>query len=229
MADDREARRKERDARGKRGGEVDNEDEARAKREEKERKKAEVRMRLEEAAKAKKGVKKGFLNPERKRKLRTLLMKKAADDMKAEQERKAQERRRILEERIGHDQHSGTNDEKALADICKRYHDRIRELEDSRYDLEVKVRAKDYELNELTIQVNDLRGKFVKPTLKKVSKYETKFSKMEKAKGETTAVDFRSNLKSTGINKFAMEEEDPKDKAKPDWAAKKGEEGEVEA
>lgn len=226
MADDREARRKERDARGKRGGEGDNEDEAKAKREEKERKKAEVRMRLEEAAKAKKGVKKGFLNPERKRKLRTLLMKKAADDMKMEQERKAQERRRILEERIGNDQHSGASDEKALADICKRYHDRIRELEDSRYDLEVKVRAKDYELNELTIQVNDLRGKFVKPTLKKVSKYETKFSKMEKkAEG---AVDFRSNLKSTGINKFAMDEEEVKDKTKPDWAAKKGE-GEVEA
>jgi len=186
-------------------------------------------MRLEEAAKAKKGVKKGFLNPERKRKLRTLLMKKAADDMKAEQERKAQERRRILEERIGADKHSGLSDEKSLTEICKKYHDRIRELEDSRYDLEVKVRAKDYELNELTIQVNDLRGKFVKPTLKKVSKYETKFSKMEKAKAEGAGtVDFRSNLKSTGINKFAMEEEDTKDKTKPDWAGKKGE-GEVEA
>ena len=48
--------------------------EARAKREEKDRKKAEVRMRLEEAAKAKKGVKKGFLNPERKRKLRVRYM-----------------------------------------------------------------------------------------------------------------------------------------------------------
>lgn len=226
MSDDREARRKERDARSKRGGEGDNEEEARAKREEKDRKKAEVRMRLEEAAKAKKGVKKGFLNPERKRKLRTLLMKKAADDMKAEQERKAQERRRILEERIGSDLHSSVSDEKALTDICKRYHDRIRELEDSRYDLEVKVRAKDYELNELTIQVNDLRGKFVKPTLKKVSKYETKFKNLEKK--PEGAVDFRSNLKSTGINKFAIDEEDVKDKTKPDWAAKKGE-GEVEA
>lgn len=27
------------------------------------------------------------------------------------------------------------------------------------------------QINELTIQVNDLRGKFVKPSLKKVSKY----------------------------------------------------------
>ncbi|XP_055333275.1 troponin I 4-like [Paramacrobiotus metropolitanus] len=226
MSDDRDARRSARDARRGQASQEETEDEARAKREEKERKKAEVRKRLEEASKAKKGVKKGFLNPERKRKLRTLLMKKAADDMKAEQERKAQERRRILEERIGADQHNGVDSESHLKEVCKKYHDRIRELEETRYDLEVKVRAKDYELNELTIQVNDLRGKFVKPTLKKVAKYETKFSKMEK-KGEAGAVDFRSNLKSTGINKFALEEE-TKDKTKPEWAAKKEEEA-VEA
>ena len=73
-------------------------------------------------------------------------MKKAAEDMKAEQERKGQERRRILEERIGSDKHSQANDESALADVCKAYHERIRTLEESRYDLEVKVRAKDYEV-----------------------------------------------------------------------------------
>jgi len=223
----REARQRAREGRGG-GGSGESEEEARAKREEKERKKAEVRKRLEEASKAKK-VKKGFLNPERKRKLRTLLMKKAADDMKAEQERKAQERRRILEERIGNDQHGHLNDEASLKEICKKYHERVRALEESRYDLEVKVRAKDYELNELTIQVNDLRGKFVKPTLKKVSKYETKFSKMEK-KSEAGAVDFRSTLKSTGISKFAIEEDTKTDKTKPEWAAKKAEgDAEVEA
>ena len=43
--------------------------EEKRKREEKERKKQEVRKRLEEAAKAKKG-KKGFMTPERKKKLR---------------------------------------------------------------------------------------------------------------------------------------------------------------
>lgn len=41
---------------------------------EKERKKAEVRARLEEAARAKKG-KKGFMTPERKRKLRVSVAK----------------------------------------------------------------------------------------------------------------------------------------------------------
>ncbi|GAU91031.1 hypothetical protein RvY_03362 [Ramazzottius varieornatus] len=219
-----EERRRDREARSRKG--EDSAEDAASKQAEKDRKKAEVRQRLEEAAKAKKGVKKGFLNPERKRKLRALLMKKAAEDMKAEQERKGQERRRILEERIGSDKHSSANDENTLAEVCKAYHERIRALEESRYDLEVKVRAKDYEINELTIQVNDLRGKFVKPTLKKVSKYESKMT----VKKSDAAVDFRSTLKSTGINKFAMDDDTKVDKTKPDWAAgaKKGDE-EVEA
>lgn len=82
------------------------------------RKRAEVRARMEEASKAKK-AKKGFMTPERKKKLRVsvsqkwdsimiccirfqlLLRKKAAEELKKEQERKAAERRRIIEERCG--------------------------------------------------------------------------------------------------------------------------------
>lgn len=48
-------------------------EEERKKIEERERKKAEVRARLEEAARAKKG-KKGFMTPERKKKLRVSLL-----------------------------------------------------------------------------------------------------------------------------------------------------------
>lgn len=100
-----------------------------AKQAEIERKRAEVRKRMEEASKAKK-AKKGFMTPERKKKLRVsiyrlphiknelekkfqnffahflfieqlLLRKKAAEELKKEQERKAAERRRIIEERCG--------------------------------------------------------------------------------------------------------------------------------
>merc|ERR1712107_565032 len=44
--------------------------------------------------------KKGFMTPERK-KLRTLLRKKAAEELKKEQERKAGERLRVIAERCG--------------------------------------------------------------------------------------------------------------------------------
>lgn len=99
-----------------------------AKQAEIDRKRAEVRKRMEEASKAKK-AKKGFMTPDRKKKLRVsvtlfigcagynveptvftrsiviplqlLLRKKAAEELKKEQERKAAERRRIIEERCG--------------------------------------------------------------------------------------------------------------------------------
>ena len=43
--------------------------------------------------------------------------------------------------------------------IAKDMWERLAKVEDSKYDLEYQVRQKDFEINELTIAVNDLRGK----------------------------------------------------------------------
>ncbi|XP_048526312.1 troponin I isoform X11 [Dendroctonus ponderosae] len=181
-----------------------------------ERKRAEVRARMEEASKAKK-AKKGFMTPERKKKLRLLLRKKAAEELKKEQERKAAERRRIIEERCGKPKLIDDANEESLKSTLRQYYDRIIHLEDAKYDLEYLVKKKDYEIADLNSQVNDLRGKFVKPTLKKVSKYENKFAKLQKKAAE---FNFRNQLKVVKKKEFTMEEED-KEK-KPDWS-KKGE------
>lgn len=45
--------------------------------------------------------KKGFMTPERKKKLRTLLRKKAVEELKKEQERKSAERRKVIDQRCG--------------------------------------------------------------------------------------------------------------------------------
>ncbi|XP_013782476.1 troponin I-like isoform X3 [Limulus polyphemus] len=193
-------------------------EEEKRKREEKERKKADVRKRLEEAAKAKKG-KKGFMTPERKKKLRQLLRKKAAEELKKEQERKAGERKKIILQRTGQPKPLDGVNEPTLQAILKEYHKRMSELEDAKYDLEYEVRQKDYLINELTIQVNDLRGKFVKPTLKKVSKYEGKFEKL-KAIAKNTEMDYRANLKNVSKDKFKLGEEKEKRKDAPEWANK---------
>ncbi|MDK0604689.1 troponin, partial [Clostridium perfringens] len=87
---------------------------------------------------------------------------------------------------------------------------------EEKYDWEVKLRRQDYEINELTIKVNDIKGKFVKPVLKKVSKTETKMSKFDRAEKPKSISGFREQLKSTGQSKFALEEED-KGAKKPDW------------
>lgn len=186
-----------------------------AKQAEIERKRAEVRKRMEEASKAKK-AKKGFMTPERKKKLRLLLRKKAAEELKKEQERKAAERRRIIEERCGKPKDLESANEEQLKDICKEYYDRMYLCEGQKWDLEHEVRKRDWEISDLNAQVNDLRGKFVKPTLKKVSKYENKFAKLQKKAAE---FNFRNQLKVVKKKEFTLEEED-KEK-KPDWSKAK--------
>jgi troponin I len=194
--------------------EEEEDDEDKRRNAERERKKAEVRKRLEEAGRMKK-AKKGFLTPERKKKLRKLLMLKAAEDLKQQQLKREQERQRILQERIlplPENLDDMSTDE--LREVAQEFFDQIVELESSKYDLSYEVRQKDFEINELTIAVNDLRGKFVKPTLKKVSNTDNKFNKLKKKAAAT--VDFRSNLKQVETNKFAMEEEKAAEKA--DWS-----------
>merc|ERR1711910_314637 len=90
--------------------------------------------------------KKGFMTPERKKKLRTLLRKKAAEDLKK---------------------------------ICQQYFDKWYKLEAEMFFLQREVILRDLQINELTISVSDMKGKFIKPTLNKVSKYENKFAKLQ--------------------------------------------------
>lgn len=195
-----------------------------AKQAEIERKRAEVRKRMEEASRGKK-AKKGFMTPDRKKKLRLLLRKKAAEELKKEQERKAAERRRIIEERCGKICDVDNASEEKLKKICSDYHQRIGRLEDEKFDFEYIVKKKDFEIADLNSQVNDLRGKFVKPTLKKVSKYENKFAKLQKKAAE---FNFRNQLKVVKKKEFTLEEEDKEKKGIVDWS-KKDEKAKVEA
>ncbi|XP_045521809.1 troponin I isoform X15 [Pieris brassicae] len=187
-------------------------DAKKAKQAEIDRKRAEVRKRMEEASKAKK-AKRGFMTPERKKKLRLLLRKKAAEELKKEQERKAAERRRIIEERCGRPKNIDDANEAELQTICQMYWHRIYNLEGDKWELERALQIRKMEISDLNSQVNDLRGKFVKPTLKKVSKYENKFAKLQKKAAE---FNFRNQLKVVKKKEFTLEEED-KEK-KPDWS-----------
>merc|ERR1712012_1517774 len=121
-------------------------------------------------------AKKGFMTPERKKKLRLLLRKKATEELKKEQEMKAAERRKVIDERCGKPKSLEGASEARLNKLCEAYYEKGNQLEGEKYDMEKEVELKDYRINELNIAVNDLRGKFIKPTLKKVSKYENKFA-----------------------------------------------------
>merc|ERR1711976_246774 len=138
---------------------------------------AKVREEMEE--KASKSRKKGFMTPERKKKLRTLLRKKAAEELKKEQERKAEERLRVIAERCGTKADIDNASVDDLKKICQGYFDKWYKLEAEMFFLQREVILRDLQINELTISVSDMKGKSIKPTLKKVSKYENKFAKLQ--------------------------------------------------
>merc|ERR1712018_579489 len=86
--------------------------------------------------------KKGFMTPERKKKLRTLLRKKAAEELK-EQERKAEERLRVIAERCGTkaDIEAASMDD--LKKICQQYFDKWYKLEAEMFFLQREVILRD--------------------------------------------------------------------------------------
>lgn len=184
---------------------------------EKERKKAEVRARLE-AASAKTQKKKGFMTPERKKKLRILLRKKAAEELKRQQEAKAAERRKVIAERTGPKQSLDDLDESELVELCKEYHKRIAELESAKYDLEYHVGRIDFDIHELSMKLNDMRGKFIKPTLKKVPKFGVKIERM--LLNARKEIGFTVNLKSVKRNQLKVDVPSDQTSA-PEWSWKK--------
>merc|ERR1711997_60100 len=66
-----------------------------------------------------------------------------------------------------------------LKKICQQYFDKWYKLGAEMFFLQREVILRDLQINELTISVSDMKGKFIKPSLKKVSKYENKFAKLQ--------------------------------------------------
>lgn len=208
---------------------ADEDSEVQRKAKERELKKAEVRKRLEEAGKAGK-KKKGFLTPERKKKLRKLLMLKAAENLKQQQLKSEQERQKVLSSKLPPlPDVDNINDKGQLEKIYNDLFQKMVKLEEEKYDINFVVSGKDSEINEMSIAVNDLRGKFVKPTLKKVSKYDNKFKKLADASStKESKEDFRAKLKTVKKENVIDEMVAKTKKAdKPEWSKKAKEEKEA--
>lgn len=178
--------------------------------EKKNRKKAERERKRQEARDNAEKKKRFGLTPDKKKKLKLLIMQRATEDLKNEAEKKANAKKNYVEQRVKPLPSVDSMNEAQLVSICKDLHAQIAAQEEAKYDFEMKIRKQDYEINELTIKVNDIKGKFIKPALKKVNKTQSKFAKLEKKPEEKA--DFRTQLKSTGKDKFALEEVQAKEK-----------------
>ncbi|CAF1496420.1 unnamed protein product [Adineta ricciae] len=170
------------------------------------RKKADRERKRQEARDAAEKKKRFGLTPEKKRKLRLLIMKMATDNLKGEQQRRLEARKNYIEQRLKPLDDVSSMSESQLKALCQELHNQLKTTEESRYDFEVKIRKQDYDINELNIKINDIKGKFVKPSLKKVSKTEQKLNKIKKPKEDEPNFINMANLKQT-TNKFALKEE----------------------
>ncbi|KAH9417974.1 troponin I 4-like [Dermatophagoides pteronyssinus] len=183
---------------------------------ERERKRLEIRERLEAQLKSSQ-KKKGFMTPERKKRLRQLLRRKAADEVKRQQEQKERERQRIITERTG-ELRPLPDDVDELTEICKEFHNRIYKLNEEKWDLELITCVKEYEIADLQSRVNDMRGKFIIPPLKKVSKYQTQLEKMRQWTYKLAKMDMRGALKSVK-KEIELDDKHKKTETKPVWVA----------
>merc|ERR1719429_188851 len=109
------------------------------------------------------------MTPERKKKLRTLLRKKAAEELKKEQERKAEERLRVIAERCGTKADLDAASMDDLKKICQQYFDKWYSLEGEMFFLQREVILRDLhgrpeeDLPAVLRQVVQPRGRDVLP------------------------------------------------------------------
>lgn len=102
--------------------------------------------------------------------------------------------------------------------MARKYHERIAHLEDEKYDLEYAVSKKDYEISEMAAKVNDMRGKFIRPPLKKIPKYEAKIERM--LLNARKEIGFTVALKSVKKDQLADTKSLTKQQPAPEWSWK---------
>jgi hypothetical protein len=100
--------------------------------------------------------------------------------------------------------------------LCKKYHQRIVELESTKYDLECHVGRIDFDIRELSMKLNDMRGKYIKPTFRNVPKFGVKIERM--LLNARKEVGFTVNLNSV---KNLMKVDEQQGSSTPEWSWKK--------
>ncbi|KTG45322.1 hypothetical protein cypCar_00015013 [Cyprinus carpio] len=92
-----------------------------------------------------------------------------------------------------------------LKELCRKLHQQIDAVDEQRYDMESKVTKSNKEIEDLKIKVQDLKGKFKKPVLKKVRMSADAMLQALLGSKHKVSLDLRANLKQ--VKKEVKEEE----------------------
>ncbi|TRY89622.1 hypothetical protein DNTS_021514, partial [Danionella cerebrum] len=83
-----------------------------------------------------------------------------------------------------------------LKELCRELHAKIDVVDEERYDIEAKVLHNTREIKDLNIKVLDLRGKFKRPTLRRVRVSADAILRSLLGSKHKVSMDLRANLKS---------------------------------
>ncbi|XP_072282140.1 troponin I, cardiac muscle [Pyxicephalus adspersus] len=134
------------------------------------------------------------ISASRKLQLKSLMLQIAKNEMEREEEERAQEKQRVLAECCEPLQLSGLSLSE-LEELCRELHARIDVVDEERYDMEVKVNKNVIEIEDLNRRILDLRGKFKRPTLRRVRLSADAMMRALLGTKHKAAMDLRANLK----------------------------------
>ncbi|KAL7833863.1 hypothetical protein AOLI_G00288230 [Acnodon oligacanthus] len=139
----------------------------------------------------------------RRHHLKSLMLQIAQGFLEAEAAEAEQEKQRYMEENCPSLSLPGTMQD--LQDLCRKLHQQIDIADEQRYDMESKVAKSNKEIDDLKLKVQDLKGKFKKPVLKKVRMSADAMLQALLGSKHKVSMDLRANLKQ--VKKETKEEE----------------------
>ncbi|XP_030270319.1 troponin I, fast skeletal muscle-like isoform X1 [Sparus aurata] len=149
------------------------------------------------------------MSSSRRNQLKSLLLQIGEAMLEEEACEAEKEKRQYMEEKCPTFSNPGCMPE--LQELCRKLHKQIDLVDEERYDMETKVQKSNKEIDNLKSMVQELKGKFKKPALKKVRmSADTMLAALLGSKHKVS-VDLRANLKQ--VKKEVKEEE----KQTGDW------------
>ncbi|KPP74527.1 troponin I, slow skeletal muscle-like [Scleropages formosus] len=138
---------------------------------------------------------KSKISASRKLMLKSLMVAKAKEELEQEIVEKEKDKERYLAERVPPLRTSGMSFAE-LQGLCRELHAKIDVVDEERYDIEAKVMLNTREIKDLNIKVLDLRGKFKRPTLRRVRVSADAILRSLLGSKHKVSMDLRANLKS---------------------------------
>lgn len=135
------------------------------------------------------------ISASRKLMLKSLMVAKAKEELEQEILDKEEEKDRYLAERVPPLKTNGLSSAE-LQKLCEELHSKISVVDEERYDIEAKVNLNTREIKDLNIKVLDLRGKFKRPTLRRVRVSADAILRSLLGSKHKVSMDLRANLKS---------------------------------